>query len=241
MKTGTHDDIRHPVTEIVELKGVTKKYHMGETTVHALKGIELNICPGDFMAVWGPSGSGKTTLLNIIGVIDEPSSGYLNFNGKLISSLSDDAKSDLRNKSIGFIFQAFNLIPVLSALENVALPLQIQGIPAGRAIEKAVHRLEQVGLADFMRQRPDKLSGGQRQRVSIARALVTEPSLVIADEPTANLDSDTAMKIVDLMRELNIRERTTFIFSTHDQRLLNNVDRLVRLEDGLIVEEGAPS
>ena len=222
---------------LIEMNGVTKDYEMGETTVHALKGITLRIRAGDFMSVWGPSGSGKTTLLNLIGVIDEPTSGYLRFNGSPVSTLSDDAKSELRNRSIGFIFQTFNLIPVLSALENVMLPLQIRGLSTGKALKKSVHRLKQVGLSDFVRHRPDKLSGGQQQRVSIARALVTEPSLVIADEPTANLDSETAMKIVDLMRELNSRERTTFIFSTHDHRLLSNVDRRIRLEDGLVVEE----
>jgi len=222
---------------LVEMNGVTKDYRLGETTVHALKGITLQILSGDFMSVWGPSGSGKTTLLNIIGTIDEPTSGSFRFNGNSVSSLSDNAKSNLRNGSIGFIFQGFNLVPVLSALENVMLPLQIGGASINKAREKSIYRLQQVGLSDFLKHRPDKLSGGQQQRVSIARSLVTEPSLVIADEPTANLDSDTAMKILDLMRSLNNKEHTTFIFSTHDQRLLNNVDRRIRLEDGLFVEE----
>ena len=222
---------------LVEMNGVTKDYKLGETTVHALKGITLQILSGDFMSVWGPSGSGKTTLLNIIGTIDEPTSGSFRFNGNSVSNLSDNAKSNLRNGSIGFIFQGFNLVPVLSALENVMLPLQIGGTSVSKARETSIYRLQQVGLSDFLKHRPDKLSGGQQQRVSIARSLVTEPSLVIADEPTANLDSDTAMKILDLMRSLNNKERTTFIFSTHDQRLLNNVDRRIRLEDGLFVEE----
>ena len=212
-------------------------YLMGQTTVHALKGVSLRIDAGEFIAVWGPSGSGKTTLLNLIGAIDEPTSGYMGFNGRDVSTLSDNSKSELRNKSIGFIFQNFNLVPVLSALENVMLPLQIQGISRSEAIERSMNRLDQVGLSDFVKHRPDKLSGGQKQRVSIARALVTNPSLVIADEPTANLDSDTAMKIIGLMRKLNSREKTTFIFSTHDQRLLGNMDRLIRLEDGLIPEK----
>lgn len=219
------------------MNDVTKDYQMGETTVHALKGVTMQVHEGDFMSVWGPSGSGKTTLLNLIGAIDEPTSGDLRFNGRRLSTFSDDAKSELRNRSIGFIFQTFNLIPVLSALENVMLPLQIGGFSTGEALRKSIYRLEQVGLSGFVKHRPDKLSGGQQQRVSIARALVTKPSLVIADEPTANLDSETAMKIVDLMRKLNSGERTTFIFSTHDQRLLNTMDRCIRLEDGLVVEE----
>ena len=222
---------------LIHMKKVTKDYRLGETIVRALKGINIKIDTGEFVAVWGPSGSGKTTLLNLIGAIDEPTSGYLGFNEQEISKLSDDEKSDLRNKSIGFIFQNFNLIPVLSALENVMLPLQIQGLSNAEANRIAMYRLEQVGLSDFVKHRPDKLSGGQQQRVCIARALVTNPSLVIADEPTANLDSDTAMKIVELMRDLNNKEKTTFIFSTHDQRLLNKVNRLVRLVDGMIINE----
>jgi len=222
---------------LVEMNGVTKDYKLGETTVHALKGITLDIQSGDFMCVWGPSGSGKTTLLNLIGTIDEPTSGSLRFEGNAVSSLSDDTKSNIRNSSIGFIFQGFNLVPVLSALENVMLPLQIGGTSVKEARERSIQRLDQVGLSDFVTHRPDKLSGGQQQRVSIARALVTEPALVIADEPTANLDSHTAMRILDLMRSLNSEEHTTFIFSTHDQRLLNNVDRRIRLEDGLVVEK----
>ena len=220
---------------LIQMKKVTKDYRLGETIVRALKGITIEIDVGEFIAVWGPSGSGKTTLLNLIGAIDEPTSGYLSFNEQEISRLSDDEKSDLRNKSIGFIFQNFNLIPVLSALENVMLPLQIQGLSNAEANRIAMYRLEQVGLSDFVKHRPDKLSGGQQQRVCIARALVTNPSLVIADEPTANLDSDTAMRIVELMRDLNNNEKTTFIFSTHDQRLLGKMNRLVRLVDGMIM------
>lgn len=222
---------------LIQMKKVTKDYLLGETIVRALKGINIEIDTGEFVAVWGPSGSGKTTLLNLIGAIDEPTSGYLGFNEQEISKLSDDEKSDLRNKSIGFIFQNFNLIPVLSALENVMLPLQIQGLSNAEAKQKSMYRLEQVGLSDFVKHRPDKLSGGQQQRVCISRALVTNPLLVIADEPTANLDSDTAMKIVELMRDLNNKEKTTFIFSTHDQRLLSKMNRLVRLVDGVIMNE----
>lgn len=221
---------------LIEMQEITKVYRLGETRVQALKGIDLEVKAGEFVAVWGPSGSGKTTLLNLIGAIDEPTSGYISFNGQEIAKLSDDEKSDLRNQSIGFVFQTFNLIPVFSALENVLLPLQIQGLAINDALKKSRHRVEQVGLADFMEHRPDKLSGGQQQRVSIARALVADPSLVIADEPTANLDSDTAMTIVELMRNINEKENTTFIFSTHDERLLKRVDRLIRLVDGRIME-----
>ena len=222
---------------LIQMKQVTKDYRLGETIVHALKGITLQIDAGEFVAVWGPSGSGKTTLLNLIGAIDESTSGYLSLKGQEISQLSDNEKSDLRNKLIGFIFQNFNLIPVLSALENVMLPLQIRGFAAAEAEKWSMQRLNQLGLSEFVKHRPDKLSGGQHQRVAIARALVANPSLVIADEPTANLDSQTAMRIIDLMRDLNRKEGATFIFSTHDQRLLGQVDRLIQLEDGEIVGE----
>lgn len=222
---------------LVLIRDVIKDYRLGQTTVHALKGISLDIDLGEFVAVWGPSGSGKTTLLNLIGAIDEPTSGSLNLAGQDFSALSDNQKSDLRNKMIGFVFQSFNLIPVLSALENVMLPLQIQGAPTSEAKTRATQRLNQVGLSEFISHRPDKLSGGQHQRVAIARALVSNPNLVIADEPTANLDTSTAMKIIELMRDLNRKEGATFIFSTHDQRLLGKVDRLIQLEDGKIMGE----
>ncbi len=223
---------------LVELGDISKDYFLGETIVHALRGLDLTIDRGEFTAIWGPSGSGKTTLLNLIGVIDEPTSGRLFIEGREISGLSDNRKSELRNESIGFVFQGFNLIPVLSALENVMLPLQIRGASFSGARENAEKRLDEVGLSDFVKHRPDKLSGGQQQRVAIARALATGPSLVIADEPTANLDSDTSRSIIGLMRDLNEKEETTFVFSTHDRRLLDNVNRLVRLEDGRIVDGG---
>ena len=222
---------------LIEMKEIVKDYRLGQTIVHALKGITLEFDSGEFVAIWGPSGSGKTTLLNLIGAIDEPTSGYLSFNGQELSKLSDDNKSELRNKSIGYIFQGFNLVPVLSALENVMLPLQIRGESSTEAQKRAMDRLEQLGLSEFMKHRPDKLSGGQQQRVAIARALITDPQLIIADEPTANLDTDTAKKIVEIMRDLNKKEGTTFIFSTHDQRLLAQVDRLTRLEDGHVLGE----
>ena len=223
---------------LIEMEKIRKDYFLGETVVHALQGVDLQIDKGEFVAIWGPSGSGKTTLLNLIGAIDEPSTGDLVIAGREVRSLSDNQRSELRNDTIGFIFQGFNLIPVFSALENVMLPLQIKGVSSGEAKAKALNRLQEVGLGDLIRHRPFKMSGGQQQRVAIARALVNDPSLVIADEPTANLDSETARMIIALMRELNDKEETTFIFSTHDQRLLDQVKRLVRLEDGRIVDGG---
>jgi putative ABC transport system ATP-binding protein len=222
---------------LILMRDVTKDYRWGETIVPALKGITLEIDAGEFVAVWGPSGSGKTTLLNLMAGIDEPTSGDLSFNGRSLLDLSDNQKTEWRGGSVGFIFQRFNLIPVLSALENVMLALQIQGMPGAQAKKTAMARLEQLGLSGFVKHRPDKLSGGQQQRVAIARALVTHPCLVIADEPTANVDTDTAMMIVELMRDLNRKEETTFLFSTHDQRLLARVDRRIRLEDGRICGE----
>lgn len=224
--------------ELIKMEEIKKDYFLGETVVHALRGVDLIIDKGEFVAIWGPSGSGKTTLLNLIGTIDEASSGRLFIKGEEVKKLSDDRRTEFRNRSIGFIFQGFNLIPVLSALENVMLPLEIMGTPHFNVRETALKRLDEVGLSDFVGHLPDKLSGGQRQRVAIARALVTNPNLVIADEPTANLDSETSHKIIELMRGLNENEKTTFIFSTHDPRLLDQVERLVRLEDGRILNGG---
>jgi putative ABC transport system ATP-binding protein len=223
---------------LIEMKDIRKDYHLGETVVHALRGIDFQIDKGEFVGVWGPSGSGKTTLLNLIGAIDEPTEGRLTIADTDIQALSDNKRSELRNLTIGFIFQGFNLIPVLSALENVMLPLQIRGVSTREAKTKALNRLAEVGLSEFVSHRPFKMSGGQQQRVAIARALAAEPSLVIADEPTANLDSETARTIINLMRELNQKDGTTFLFSTHDQRLLDRVERHIRLEDGRIVNGG---
>lgn len=220
---------------LVELKRVCKDYYLGETCIPALRGIDLTIETGEFVAIWGPSGSGKSTLCNLIGLLDSPTSGVVWLQGQDVSQLSDDTRSAWRNTCIGFIFQHFNLIPVLSALENVMLPLQIQGRDAAKA--KAMQRLTALGLAEHMARRPHKLSGGQQQRIAIARALIMDPVLVIADEPTANLDSDTARQIIDLLRHLNRQSGTTFLFSTHDQRLLARVDRQILLRDGTIVED----
>jgi putative ABC transport system ATP-binding protein len=220
---------------ILEFHNVKKNYRLGETTVHALRGVDLAVRQGEFAAILGASGSGKTTLLNLAGAIDDPSEGSVIINGKDISRLSDNEKAELRNRTIGYVFQTFNLVSVLTALENVMLALQIRGGSRSAIRAEAMDRLDEVGLADFMHHRPDKLSGGQRQRVAIARALVTRPLLIFADEPTANLDHETAQSIIDLMKELNETEKATFIFSTHDQRLIDRVKRVVRLEDGRIV------
>ena len=222
---------------LVELQHVEKVYRLGETRVHALRGVDFRVAEGEFVAVWGPSGSGKTSLLNLIGVIDGPTEGAVRVRGEDVAGLSENRKAELRNRHIGFIFQSFNLVPVLSALENVMLPLQIRGEPTRDARSKALERLAEVELSEFVAHRTDKMSGGQRQRVAIARALVTDPDLVIADEPTANLDSGTSHRIIELMRRRNDSAGTTFVFSTHDPRLLDQVKRLVKLEDGRIAGE----
>lgn len=219
----------------VKLEGVEKVYGVGAMQVRALKSINLEIAKRDFVAVWGPSGSGKSSLLNMIGLVDSPTRGSVILGDERTEELSDDALADRRNEHIGFVFQNFNLIPVLSAFENVMLPLQIRGVSVQEARQIAELRLDQVGLREHIAKRPDQMSGGQRQRVAIARALVGTPSLIIADEPTANLDSENSLKIIRLMRELNHSDGVTFIFSTHDQRLLDQVDKLIRMQDGEIL------
>lgn len=219
---------------LLRLTDIRRRFHLGETVVEALGGVSLDIQAGEFLAVWGPSGSGKSTLMNMLGLIDQPTSGTVRFDGADVGALSDDALTDFRGRRIGFVFQSFNLVPVLSALENVALPLQIQGVDKAAALARARAGLEEVGLAEFTATRPDKLSGGQRQRVAIARALATRPGMVIADEPTANLDSDNSRMVVDLMRRMNRAHGVTFVFTTHDPRLLEHVDRKLLLRDGRI-------
>jgi putative ABC transport system ATP-binding protein len=222
---------------LVELRQVVKQYQLGESLITALKGVNVSIHPGEFVAVWGPSGSGKSTLCNLVGLLDTPTSGTVLFQGHDAAALSDDARSEARNRAIGFVFQGFNLVPVLSALENVMLPLQIGRRNARASQEAAQRRLADVGLASFGAHRPAKLSGGQQQRVAIARALIANPLLVVADEPTANLDSENAHRIIDLMREISHKEGTTFVFSTHDERLLDRVDRRIMMRDGELIED----
>jgi putative ABC transport system ATP-binding protein len=221
----------------VRVENVAKEYELGRTRVPALRGVSLSVEPGEFMAVVGPSGSGKSTLLNLIGCLDRPTSGRVLIGGEDVARLDDDRLSDLRARTIGFIFQTFNLIPVLSALENVEFPLLFGSAHPRNGRERARRALAEVGLADFGGHRPDELSGGQRQRVAVARALVTDPALVLADEPTANLDSATGETIIDLMLEINRRDGTTFIFSTHDPQVMGHAQRVVRLADGRIVDE----
>jgi putative ABC transport system ATP-binding protein len=222
---------------LVRLTDVRRRFHLGETVVDALNGVSLDIHAGEFLAVWGPSGSGKSTLMNLLGLIDAPTSGTVRFDGADIGDLSDDALTDFRSRRIGFVFQSFNLVPVISALENVALPLQIQGVAKAEALARAHAGLNEVGLANFTAARPDKLSGGQRQRVAIARALASRPSIVIADEPTANLDSENSRMVIDLMRQMNQAHGVTFVFTTHDPRLLDDVDRKLLLRDGRIEQD----
>jgi putative ABC transport system ATP-binding protein len=226
------DNTRHP--PILRLRNVSRRFLLGETTIDALHGISLDIHAGEFLAVWGPSGSGKSTLMNIIGLIDSPTAGEVHFEEQDTRVLGGDELTEFRGKKIGFVFQNFNLVPVLSALENVMLPLQVQGVAERTARERAAAALVDVGLEKFKNSLPDKLSGGQRQRVAIARALVVEPKLVIADEPTANLDSGNSRMVVDLMREMNRARKVTFVFTTHDPRLLDRVDRKILLRDGNI-------
>jgi putative ABC transport system ATP-binding protein len=221
---------------MIELRGVVKTYKLGDTPVPALRGVDLSIRKGDFTALSGPSGSGKTSVLNLIGLVDRPTAGEVLFEEQRVDGLSDDRLAELRNRSIGYVFQSFNLVAVFDALENVMLPLQI-GASAGREARARAERcLEQVGVGHLKHTRPDKMSGGERQRVAIARALVTRPALILADEPTANLDTRTSLDILDLMRGLNQSEQVTFLFSTHDDRLLARVTRHVRMQDGRILE-----
>ena len=224
-------------TPILKLRHVRRRFLLGETTIDALRDVSLDIHAGEFLAVWGPSGSGKTTLMNIIGLIDAPTEGEVLFEEQDTRVLADNALTEFRGEKIGFVFQSFNLVPVLSALENVMLPLQIKGVDDQSARVRATAALVDVGLERFQNSLPDKLSGGQRQRVAIARALVVDPKLVIADEPTANLDSENSRMIIDLMREMNQARKVTFVFTTHDQRLLDHVDRKIELRDGNIASD----
>lgn len=223
--------------ELVKLSAVKKSYKLGETIVPALQGIDLEIRAGEFTSVIGASGSGKSTLLNLVGCLDRPDQGSIKIAGTEVTKMTDNEQCQLRNEKIGFIFQSFNLVPVLNVWENIELPLLVNN---KRAIEEKRRKVENViksvGLEAFQHHRPDQLSGGQRQRVAIARALVTDPSLVLADEPTANLDSKTAHMILDLMADLNKSQHVTFLFCSHDEKLINRVGRVVRIQDGVIQE-----
>jgi putative ABC transport system ATP-binding protein len=230
------------VQSVVRVEHLTKQYHLDAQAITALRDINLNIDEGVFLAIAGPSGSGKSTLLNLIGCIDTPSSGRLLIDGEDVATRSPDQLASLRARAIGFVFQTFNLFPVLTAAENVEYPLlKCSDIDAVKRKHRVLHFLTMVGLADFAGHRPAQLSGGQRQRVAIARALVNQPRIVLADEPTANLDHKTGTRILRLMRDINRKTRTTFVFSTHDQKVLDMADRRVDLEDGEIVRLGIRS
>ncbi|GAB78194.1 putative ABC transport system ATP-binding protein [Austwickia chelonae] len=223
---------------MVSVRDVTKSYALGKTTIAALAGVSVDIDEGQFVAIGGPSGSGKSTLLNIIGCIDRPTSGQVEIDGRLTDQMSERELDELRLHKIGFIFQGFNLISALNVYENIELPLLIhRGVSSAERRQRVNFFIEKVGLSDRAKNRADELSGGQRQRVAIARALVTRPGIVLADEPTANLDTHTGLEIINLMHAMSREEGTSFLFSTHDAKVMSRADRLIQLEDGRIVEE----
>lgn len=222
---------------LIELKDVYKIYQMGEETVHALDGVTITIDQGEFVAIVGSSGSGKSTAMNIIGCLDVPTSGSYHLGGVDVSTMDDDRQAEIRNKMLGFIFQQYNLIPKLTVLENVELPLLYAGIPAQERRERAVRSLERVGLAGKQKNLPSQLSGGQQQRVSIARALAGSPSVILADEPTGALDSHTGREVLGFLKKLN-REGDTVVLITHDNSIAVKADRIIRLQDGKVIYDG---
>ncbi len=223
---------------IISLENVKKTYYLGKVEVEAVKGVSFCIEKGDFISIAGPSGSGKTTILNMIGLIDKPTSGEVIINDKPTSKLSDRELTKMRHQVLGFIFQSFNLIPVLNVWENIEFPLLLgeTRIAPQEKKEWIDHLIEEVGLTEWKKHKPNELSGGQRQRVAIARALVTRPYIVLADEPTANLDSKTGEQIIELMKKINTELDTTFIFSTHDAKIVSIADHIIRLKDGEVIE-----
>lgn len=227
------------MNQVVDLRSASKHYRQGEQIVVALDKVDLTVFSGEFVALSGPSGSGKTTLLNIIAGLEEPTSGEINVLGRDFGQMSEAEKSDMRLREIGFIFQSYNLLPVLSAEENVSFILQLQGVSAKERRERALSLLERVGLPGLAKRRPLELSGGQQQRVAVARALAANPRLVLADEPTAHLDSHTAHELIELLHEINVDRQVTFIFSTHDQAVVDSAERRLFLKDGRIVSDEA--
>lgn len=226
---------------VVELRGVRKTYRLGEHVVPALQGVDLAVLPGEMLALTGPSGSGKSTLLNLCGLIDSPDAGEVLLQGQPVHGLDEVQRTLLRRDALGFVFQSFNLVPVMTVADNVDYPLFLAGVPPRERAQRVAEALLRVGLQDHAQHRPDALSGGQRQRVAIARALVKRPRLVIADEPTASLDSHTADQVLDLMRERCHAEGAAFVIATHDERLTRRCDRIVKLLDGMICEPPAAS
>jgi len=222
---------------IIEVKNLTKTYHETEIPVHAVNGIDLNIEEGEFTAIVGPSGCGKTTLMNMIGGLEKPTSGEVRVDGSVMSELSSHDLIDFRLKNIGFVFQAYNLIPVLTAKENVEFIMQLQNWDKKKMDERTVNLLKSVGLEDKIHSKPNQLSGGQQQRVAVARALASKPKFVLADEPTANLDSSATNQLLDIMERLNREEKITFIFATHDQRVMDKARRVITLDDGKVISD----
>lgn len=222
---------------IISIKNVEKIYNETVVPVHAINDVSLEFQEGEFAAIVGPSGCGKTTLLNLLGGLDEPTKGQIFIEDVDINTLNRRQKTDFRMKHIGFVFQAYNLIPVLTAMENVSFIMELQKIPKNERDARAKSLLEAVGLGDRLNVRPSRLSGGQQQRVAVARALASKPRYVLADEPTANLDSKSTSDLLDIMRKLNVEEGITFIFSTHDQRVIDRAKRIIKLEDGKILSD----
>ena len=223
--------------EIIQIKDLHKTYDEGKIEVHAVNGISLTVAEGEFTAIVGPSGSGKTTLLNMIGGLDRPSGGEVIINGTEITKLSSRELINFRLNNIGFVFQSYNLIPVLTAHENVEFIMQLQNKPQTERHKRTIELLESVGLGDKMDVRPRYLSGGQQQRVAVARALASKPRFILADEPTANLDSKATANLLEIMERLNHEEKMTFLFSTHDQRVVNKAHRVITIEDGIVISD----
>ncbi len=222
---------------VIQAEGLTKVYQMGEVQVHALRGLSMRVARGEVIAIMGPSGSGKSTLMNIIGCLDRPTSGEYILDGERVSNLKDDQLASIRNRKVGFVFQSFNLLPRATALMNVELPLRYAGMRSKRK-ERALAALEAVGLADRVAHRPNELSGGQQQRVAIARALVNNPAILLADEPTGNLDSKSGVEIMNLLLSLNRERGTTLIIVTHDPEIAAQTQRIIHIRDGMVEDEG---
>ena len=224
---------------VIEVKDVRKIYQMGLVEVHALAGVSFTVRRGEVVAIMGPSGAGKSTVMNILGCLDRPSSGEYILDGEQVATLNDDQLADIRNRKVGFVFQSFMLLPRQSALANVELPMRYAGVAAKERRERARQSLEAVGLGDRMHHRPTELSGGQQQRVAVARALVNDPAIIMADEPTGNLDSKSGKEIMELLQNLNRERGTTVILITHDPKISEQAQRIIQLKDGLLVENGA--
>ncbi len=222
---------------VVDAKDITKVYQMGEVEVHALRGLSVKIAPGEVLSIMGPSGSGKSTLMNILGCLDRPTSGEYSLNGESVATLTDDQLADIRNRGVGFVFQSFNLLPRQTALANVELPMRYAELNGRNRKDVATEALEAVGLGDRIRHRPNELSGGEMQRVAIARALVNNPAIIMADEPTGNLDTKAGDEIMNLLRKLNEDRGTTLIIVTHDPEIADLTDRIISLRDGRIEEK----